>query len=131
MAHQQETTMSRILYCLAALLLLATTSASALTEKSFCAYVVSIDASTKTVRFRVPDDATPPKWNEVAATWDDTTKWEDAPEKIYQKKSVDSNLVKKLQKDSKVYVNVSDRWSDEKTWWIQSLSTMPADASIP
>jgi len=123
--------MSRILYFLAALLLLATTSASALTEKSFRAYVVSVDASTKSIRFRVPDDATPPTWSEVAATWDDTTKWEQAPEKIYQKKAADSNLVKTLKKDAKVYVSVSDRWSDEKNWWIQSLSTMPADASVP
>lgn len=123
--------MSRILCCFTVLLLLATTSASALTEKSFRAYVVSVDASTKSIRFRVPDDATPPTWSEVAATWDDTTKWEQAPEKVYQRKAADSNLVKTLKKDSKVYVSVSDRWSDEKNWWIQSLSTMPADSSIP
>lgn len=123
--------MSRLFYLFAAVSLLAATAAYALTEKSFRAYVVSVDAGTKTIRFRVPDDATPPKWNEVAATWDDTTKWEDAPDKIYQRKAVDSNLVKKLQKDSKVYVQVSDRWSDEKNWWIQSLSTMPGDATVP
>ena len=123
--------MSRILYCLAALLLFATTSAFALTEKSFRAYVVSVDAGTKSIRFRVPDDATPPKWDEVVATWDDTTKWEQAPEKIYQRKAAGADLAKTLKMDSKVYVSVSDRWSDGKTWWIESLMTMPPDTSIP
>ena len=123
--------MSRISYCLAALLLLATTSASALTEKSFRAYVVSVDAGTNTIRFRVPDDATPPKWDEVVATWDDTTKWEQAPEKIYQRKTAGVDLAKTLKKDSKVYVNVSDRQSDEKSWWIQSLLTLPANETVP
>lgn len=123
--------MSRILYCLAALLLLATTCASALTEKSFRAYVVSVDAAAKSIKFRVPDDATPPKWNEVVATWDDKTTWEQAPEKIYQTKPAKADLVKTLKKDTKVYVSVSDNWSNEKTWQIQSLTTMPADTSIP
>jgi hypothetical protein len=123
--------MSRILYCLATLLLLATTSASALTEKSFRAFVVSVDSAKKSITFRVPDDAKPPKWNEVVATWDDKTTWEQAPEKIYKTSPADSKLVKMLKKDTKVYVSVSDNWSHEKTWLIQSLTTMPPDETVP
>jgi len=123
--------MSRISYCLAALLLLVTTSVYALTEKSFRAYVVSVDAAKKSITFRVPDDAKPPKWNELVATWDDKTEWQQAPEKIYQKKPADSGLAKTLKKDSKVYVSVSDDWSNAKTWLIQRLVTMPPDESVP
>src|SRR5437660_9155361 len=117
----QETTMSRALDCLAALLLLATTSASAVTDKSFRAYVVSVDVSTKTIRFRVPDDAKPPAWSELVGVWDDTTAWEQAPEKEWQKKPAGPGLAATLKKDSKVYVIVTDRASDEKNWWIVKL----------
>ena len=46
--------MPRIAYCLAALLLLATMSASALTGKWFRPHVVFVDAATKSIKFRVP-----------------------------------------------------------------------------
>lgn len=123
--------MSRVLYCLAALLLFVTTSASALTEKSFRAYVVSVDTAKKSITFRVPDDAKPPKWNELVANWDDKTVWQEAPEKIYQKKAATAGLATKLKKDTKVYVSVSDNWSDGKTWLIQDLTTMPPDETVP
>ena len=123
--------MSRILYCLATVLLFAATTASALNEKSFRAYVVSVDAAKKSITFRVPDDAKPPKWNELVAVWDDKTTWKDAPEKIWEKKPATAALAAKLKKDSKVYVSVSDNDSHEKTWSIESLVAMPADETVP
>ena len=123
--------MSRISYCLAALLLFAATSASALTEKSFRAYVTAVDVKTKSITFRVPDDAKPPKWSAVVATWDDKTSWQQAPVKEWEKKPATVDLAATLKKDSKVYVSVTDRSSSEKTWWIESLLLMPADAPIP
>ncbi|MGA9335096.1 MAG: hypothetical protein WBV39_12525 [Rudaea sp.] len=123
--------MTRILYCLAALLLLATGSASAETERSFRAYVVSVDTAGKSIKFRVPDDAKPPKWSVVVATWDDKTVWTEEPEKIWERKPATADLATKLKKDSKVYVSITDNGSHEQRWEIQSLTSMPPDATVP
>ena len=114
--------MSRILCCLSALLVFAATSVFATTTKGDNAYVISVDAATKSIRLRFSD----PKWSDVVAKWDENTKWY---RDDYETKVVDSNLVKTLKKDSKVYVFVNDRGSDGKTWWVEELDALPADAT--
>jgi hypothetical protein len=115
--------MSRILYCLAALLLFATTTASATSEIGDYVYVISVDAAKKSIRFRFSDNNAL-KLSEVVATWDNATKWVDGRRDDNgdsNPKVVDSNLVKTLKKDSKVHVTINDRGSDKKTWWIEEV----------
>ena len=123
--------MRRILCCLAALSLLVSSAAFAETSKSFRAYVVGVDASAKSIRFRVPDDATPPTWSEVTATWDDATVWEQAPEVIYKTTPAKADLAAKLKRDTKVYVGVNDRGSSGGRWWIEHLTTTPPASTVP
>jgi hypothetical protein len=115
--------MSRILYCLAALLLSATTTASATSEIGGYVNVISVDAAKKSIRFRFSDHNAL-KLSEVVASWDDATKWVDGRRDNNGDDNptvVDSNLVKTLKKDSKAYVTINDRGSDQKTWWIEDV----------
>ena len=123
--------MKKQILVVAACLLFATSLAIAEVGKSFRAYVVSVDAGKKTITFRVPDDATPPKWSELVATWNDATVWESAPEKIYKSEPATVALVESLKKDSKVYASVNDNDSNQASWTIENLSTMPPDTTIP
>ena len=123
--------MRRVLCCLAALSLLVSNAAFAEVSKSFRAYVIAVDVPAKSIRFRVPDDATPPKWSEVSATWDDATSWEQALEQIYKRIPAKADLAATLKKDTKVYVAVTDRGSSGERWWIEKLTTIPPDSTIP
>jgi hypothetical protein len=99
--------------------------------KSFRAHAISVDVSARAIRFRVPDDATAPKWSEVAATRDDATVWKQAPEKIYKTTSAKADLAATLKKNTKAYVGVTDRGSNSEHWWMEKLTTMPAGSTIP
>jgi hypothetical protein len=123
--------MRRVLCCLAALSLLVSAAAFAEVAKAFRAYVIAVDANAKTIKFRVSDDATPPQWSEVAATWDDATTWEQAPEVIYKRVPAKADLAAKLKKDTKVYVDVTDRGSSGQHWWLEKLTTIPTDSTVP
>lgn len=123
--------MKKLISGVALCLLVAASMASAEVMQSFRAYVVAVDAGKKTITFRVPDDATPPKWSEVVATWNDATKWERAPEKIYKSEPATAALAASLKKDAKVYASVDDDGSDRKNWRIESLTTIPPDSTIP
>ena len=123
--------MKRLISIVAIGLLFAASLAMAEVSKSFRAYVVSVDAGRKTITFRVPDDATPPKWSEVVATWDEKTVWERSPEKIYKSEPATVALAASLKKETKVYARVNDDSSNEKSWRIESLSTLPPDTTVP
>lgn len=123
--------MKKLISGVALCLLVAASMASAEVMQSFRAYIVSVDAGKKTITFRVPDDATPPKWSEVVATWNDATVWERAPEKIYKSEPATAALAASLKKDTKVYASVDDDGSDRKNWRIESITTIPADSTVP
>jgi hypothetical protein len=123
--------MKKLISAVALGLLFAATLASAEVMQSFRAYVVSVDAGKKTITFRVPDDATPPKWSEVVATWNDATVWERAPEKIYKSEPATVALVGSLKKETKVYVGVDDDGSSRQNWRIEKLTTIPPDSTVP
>jgi len=36
-----------------------------------------------------------------------------------------------LKKDAKVYVSVNDKGSNEKSWYLESLQTLPPDETVP
>jgi hypothetical protein len=113
-------------------LLLTASLASAEVGKSYRALVVSFDGKAKTIRLRERDDAKPPKWTEVEAHWDAATQWKFCPEKIYQCEAATAGAASTtLKKDSKVYVIVNDQGSHEKTWYLESLKTLPPDETVP
>ena len=123
--------MNKLISVVATGLLLAASLAMAEVSKSFRAYIVSVDSAKKTIMFRVPDDATPPKWKEVTATWNEKTVWERSPEKIYKSEPATVALTASLKKETKVYARVNDDGSNEKSWTIESLTTMPPDSTVP
>ena len=112
-------------------LLFAASSVMAEVIKSFRAYVVSVDVAKKTMTFRVPNDATPTQWSELVAKWNEVTVWEHSAEKTYKSEPATVTLVVALRKDSKVYASVNDRDSSQKSWTLESLSTLPLDSTIP
>jgi hypothetical protein len=123
--------MKLLMFVFAALLLLQSGSSFALHDESFRAYLVSVDAKAKTLTFRYPDDATPPNWKEMVATWDDATKWERSEQEIWKREPATADLATQIKKDAKIFLSVSDRWTQDKQHWIQSLRTIPADSTIP
>ena len=123
--------MKKLISVVALCLLFAASLAIAEVGKSFRAYVVSVDAVKKTITFRVPDDATPPRWSELVATWTDATVWERAPEKIYKSEPATVALVESLKKETKVYASVNDNDSNQKSWTIERLTMIPPDSTIP
>ena len=123
--------MKKLMAAVALCLVFASSWANAEVTQAFRAYVVSVDAGKKTITFRVPDDATPTKWSERAATWNDATEWESAPEKIYKSDPATVTLAATLKKESKVYASVNDNGSNGQSWMIESLSTIPPDSTIP
>lgn len=123
--------MKKLISVVALCLLFAASLAIAEVSQSFRAYIVSVDAAKKAITFRVPDDATPPKWSELVATWNDATVWERAPEKIYKSEPATVALVASLKKETKVYASVNDGGSKRQNWTIESLTTMPPDSTVP
>jgi hypothetical protein len=123
--------MKKLISAIAVCLLFAASLAIAEVGLSFRAYVVSADAGKKTITFRVPDDATPPKWSELVATWTDATVWERAPEKIYKREPATVALAGSLKKETKVYARVNDGGSNRQSWTIESLTTIPPDSTVP
>jgi len=123
--------MKKLISAVALGVLFTATVAFAEVSQSFRAYIVSVDAGTKTIIFRVPDDATPPKWSEWVATWNDATVWERAPEKIYKSEPATVALAASLKKETKVYARVNDGGSNRLSWTITSLTTMPPDSTVP
>ena len=123
--------MKKLISAIAVCLLFAASLAIAEVSQSFRAYIVSVDAGKKTITFRVPDDATPPKWSELVATWNDATVWERSPEKIYKSEPATVALVASLKKETKVYASVNDSGSNRQSWTIESLTTIPPDSTVP
>ncbi|MEP7044413.1 MAG: hypothetical protein ABI843_15215 [Dokdonella sp.] len=123
--------MNKLIHVVSLCLLFAASLAIAEVSQSFRAYIVSVDAGKKTITFRVPDDAKPPKWSEWVATWNDATVWQRAPDKIYKKEPATVALVASLKKDTKVYAGVNDGGSNGQSWTIESLTTMPPDSTVP
>lgn len=106
----------------------ASATAHAEDDKLFRAYVVSVDTNAKSITLRHTDDNKLPKWVELVAKWDDTTKWE-REEPKYKQQPATVDLAAKLTPETKVYVDVNDH-STGKEWWLKSLSTMTADSTV-
>jgi hypothetical protein len=123
--------MKKLISVVALCLLFAASLAIAEIGLSFRAYIVSVDVGKKTITFRVPDDATPPKWSEVVATWNDATEWKRSPDKIYKSEPATVALAGSLKKEAKVYASVNDGGSNRQSWTIESVTTIPPDSTIP
>ena len=109
----------------AAALLLAAFSAGAETEMSKRAYVVSVDAKAKVIKFRAKDDGA---WKEFSATWDDKTEWTDGS--AGPDKPATVALAGQLKKDTKVFIDIDDDSTDGKQWRVVSVATMPASSDM-
>jgi hypothetical protein len=129
-ALQREgiTAMSKLtIIAAAAALLLASFGADAEVEKTRRAYVVSVDAKAKSVKFRCKENK---GWTETTATWDDKTEWKDGTAGFGKDKPATPALAGQLKKDSKIFIDFNDDSTDQQQWRVVSLTTMPADSDM-
>jgi hypothetical protein len=109
-----------------ALCVLAVVTAGAMTEFATRAYVVSVDAKTKSITVRHTDAAK--KWKETVAVWSDDTGWQRCDKQIWDCAAATAELAKELAKDAKVYVTISDHGDGKKR--LEKLKTMPPGEKV-
>jgi len=102
--------------------------AQAITETATRAFVVSVDAKTKsiTLRHKPTGSAT---FKELVVVWDDKTEWGRSDKEIWDTKPATVDLVKDLKKDTKVYAGFSDEPGGGK-WRLLKLRTIPPGETV-
>jgi hypothetical protein len=100
--------------------------AAAETGFGTAAIVIAVDATAKTITFKHTDSKG--AWKQTAATWDDKTTWARAEKQIWDTTPATVALAKEIKKDAKIYLMVNDRGG--KTFWIESLKTIPPDFEV-
>jgi hypothetical protein len=86
------------------------------------AFIVAVDVKAKTITLKHKAEIGGKEWTESVVHWDDSTTWEKSD------KPATAEMAKSLKKDDKVFVSFTDR--SGKTWWLESLSTLPANQPL-
>ena len=118
--------MKKLLTAVATAFLLASFAASAEHSMTRRAFVVSVDNKAKTITFRYKVDGAA---KDATAAWDDKTEWEDG--EGGPSKPATAALAAKLKKDSKIFIDFTDRDTNDQKWWISSVKTLPANFDMP
>ena len=92
------------------------------TSLSKRALVVAVDLKAKSITLKHKAEIGGKEWKESVVYWDDSTTWEKSD------KPATAEMAKSLKKDDKVFVSFTDR--SGKTWWLESLSTLPANQPL-
>jgi len=86
------------------------------------AFVVAVDVKAKSITLKHKAEIGGTEWTESVVYWDDKTTWEKSG------KPATAEMAKTLKKDDKVFASFTDRGG--KTWWLESLSTLPANEPL-
>ena len=92
------------------------------TSLSKRAYVVAVDVKAKTITLKHHAEIGGKEWTESVVHWDDSATWEKSD------KPATAEMAKSLKKDDKVFAVFTDR--SGKTWWLESLATLPANEPL-
>ena len=120
----------KYLAALLALALVASNTAWAEVDKSFRAYVVSVDTAADSITLKFAKDDKGTAWQELTAKWDDRSRWENGEKNEYKPEAATAALARSLKEGTKVYVNVIDTDNSGK-WHLEKLRTMPAASTVP
>ena len=86
------------------------------------AFVVAVDVKAKSITLKHKAEIGGTEWTESVVHWDDKTTWEKSD------KPATAEMARSLKKDDKVFAVFTDR--SGKTWWLESLSTLPANEPL-
>jgi hypothetical protein len=86
------------------------------------AFVVAVDVKAKSITLKHKAEIGGTEWKESVVYWDDKTTWEKSD------RPATAEMAKSLKKDDKVFAAFTDR--SGKTWWLESLSTLPANEPL-
>ena len=86
------------------------------------AFVVAVDVKAKSITLKHKAEIGGTEWKESVVYWDDKTTWEKSD------RPATAEMAKSLKKDDKVFASFTDR--SGKTWWLESLSTLPANEPL-
>lgn len=92
------------------------------TSLSKRAFVVAVDVKAKSITLKHHTEIGSKEWTETVVYWDDKTTWEKSD------KPATVEMAKSLKKDDKVFASFTDR--SGKTWWLESLATLPANEPL-
>jgi hypothetical protein len=92
------------------------------TSLSKRALVVAVDVKAKSITLKHHAEIGGTEWKETVVYWDDKTTWEKSD------KPATVEMAKSLKKDDKVFAVFTDR--SGKTWWLESLATLPANEPL-
>jgi hypothetical protein len=86
------------------------------------AFVVAVDVKARSITLKHKAEIGGTEWKESVVYWDDKTAWEKSD------RPATADMAKSLKKDDKVFASFTDR--SGKTWWLESLSTLPANEPL-